>query len=85
MFLGNRARPVLGALPPSVSRLSRQVGSLASHNPIGLHDLLRGWLHSLLFTGFGVGRSGNDVRAVFLLGMPSVVLELLMYTASEPS
>jgi hypothetical protein len=32
----------LTTLLPSVSRLSRQWGSLTSHNPIGLHGLLRG-------------------------------------------
>jgi hypothetical protein len=42
MFLASTAQPVRRAdnLPPSVSRLSNNVGSLTSHNPIGLHGLL---------------------------------------------
>jgi hypothetical protein len=30
---------------PSVSWLSRHVGSSTSHNPIGLHGLLQGWMY----------------------------------------
>jgi hypothetical protein len=38
-----RSRNVrLTTSPPSMSRLSRYVGFSTSHNPIGLHDLLRG-------------------------------------------
>jgi hypothetical protein len=42
MFLGSKMRPGLTNLPQSVSRLSNNVGSVTSHNPIGLHGLLRG-------------------------------------------
>jgi hypothetical protein len=44
MFLGSIERRVQGltTLPSSVSRLSRPVGSLTSHNPMGLQGLLQG-------------------------------------------
>jgi hypothetical protein len=40
----------LTTLPPSVSRLSNSVGSLTSHNPIGLQGLLQKQLHFTLLT-----------------------------------
>jgi hypothetical protein len=40
----------LTTLPPSVSLLSRQnVGASTSHNPMGLHGLLQGYLYLLFF------------------------------------
>jgi hypothetical protein len=36
---------MLTALPPSVRRCLDNVGSLTSHNPIGLQGLLRGQLY----------------------------------------
>jgi hypothetical protein len=33
------------SLPPSMRRLSRRCGPLASHNPVGIRGLLRGWLY----------------------------------------
>jgi hypothetical protein len=44
MFVRSGARPVLAAgnSPPSVRKLSRQSGTLESHNPIGFHGLLGG-------------------------------------------
>jgi hypothetical protein len=49
-FLGVKCGGCIGLtnLPPSVSRLSNNVGSLTSHNPIGLQGLLRGYLYFLL-------------------------------------
>jgi hypothetical protein len=53
---GGKGRPVgrrvrLTTSPPSVSRLSRDyVGASTSHNPIGLHSLLRGYLFTLHIT-----------------------------------
>jgi hypothetical protein len=43
--------------PPSVSRLSREnVGASTSHNPVGLHGLLQGYLYFfyLLFTNYDI-------------------------------
>jgi hypothetical protein len=43
---GRRVR--LATLPPSVSRLSREnLGIPTSHNPMGLHGLLKGQLYLL--------------------------------------
>jgi hypothetical protein len=45
----------LATLPPSVSRLSRQnVGASTSHNPMGLHGLLQGYLYLYLLL-FSIG------------------------------
>jgi hypothetical protein len=35
--------------PPSVSQLCRKCGILKSHNPMGLHSLLQGWLYPFFF------------------------------------
>jgi hypothetical protein len=44
---GRRAR--LTTSPPSVSRLPREnVGASTSHNPMGLHGLLQGYLYSVI-------------------------------------
>jgi hypothetical protein len=43
---GRRVR--LTTSPPSVSRFSREnVGASTSHNPMGLHGLLQGYLYLL--------------------------------------
>jgi hypothetical protein len=49
MFLGSRTRTVCRAdkLAAIWSRLL-SVGSITSHNPIGLHSLLWGWLYFIL-------------------------------------
>jgi hypothetical protein len=40
---GGKKRPALGltTLPPSVSRMSENVGASTAHNPKGLHGLYR--------------------------------------------
>jgi hypothetical protein len=48
MFLSSRARPVRRADNITANRepdCLNNVGSLTSHNPIGLHGLLRRWLY----------------------------------------
>jgi hypothetical protein len=45
----------LTTLPPSTSRLSNNVGSLTSHNPIGLQGLLMG-IALLYFTFISIVR-----------------------------
>jgi hypothetical protein len=45
---GGRAARKADNLTPSVSRLSRNYGSLESHNHMGLHGLLQGELLSFL-------------------------------------
>jgi hypothetical protein len=41
---------MLTNLPPSVNRLSiENVGASTSHNPMGLHCLLQGWLYHYLY------------------------------------
>jgi hypothetical protein len=41
---------IISRKPPSMSRLSRNVGSLTSHSPIGLQGLLRDTFTLLLLT-----------------------------------
>jgi hypothetical protein len=43
MFLGSKVRRVHKA--DELTDCLHNVGSLTSHNPIGLHSLLRGWLY----------------------------------------
>jgi hypothetical protein len=45
MFLWSKVRRMLTTLPPSVADCLYNVGALTSHNPIGLHGLLRGQIH----------------------------------------
>jgi hypothetical protein len=51
-FPGSKGRPARGAdnLTAIVSRLSRQnVGASTSHNPMGLHGLLHGYLYLYIY------------------------------------
>jgi hypothetical protein len=49
MFLGSKVRRVRGA--DILTAISEPiVGFLTSHNPIGLHGLLRGWFYFFFFT-----------------------------------
>jgi hypothetical protein len=53
MFSGVKSDQCVGltTLPPSVSQLSREnVGTSTSHNPMGLHGPLQGYLYFFLFT-----------------------------------
>jgi hypothetical protein len=43
MFLGSKVRLVRGADNLTAADCLDNVGSLTSHNPIGLHGLLRGY------------------------------------------
>jgi hypothetical protein len=51
MFLGNKVRPVRRADNLTTIYEPENVGSLTSHNPIGLQGLLRGSF-TLLYLGF---------------------------------
>jgi hypothetical protein len=53
----------LTALPPSVSRLSRaNVWASTSHNPMGHHGLLQGWLYLFLSERSLITRIDNNNR-----------------------
>jgi hypothetical protein len=64
--VGKGGRRVRLTLPPSVSRLSREnVGASTSHNPMGLHYLLQGWLYLLLCCLWQIfGEAGQNVSEV---------------------
>jgi hypothetical protein len=57
--VGRRVR--LTTLPPSVSRLTRNVEASTSHNPMGLYVCYMDSFTSFVFTGNAVEESGHSV------------------------
>jgi hypothetical protein len=71
MFLGSKVPLVRGADNLTATDCLDNVRSVTSHNPIGLHGLLGGYLLFLLFLGYKPEGRGFETRWGEILNLPN--------------